>query len=152
MIELNKEPITLFVIADPFLSNKSYRLNDCSIGYRAFVQGMYSPEQAEDELLFQEYIFKQFSTPFDDECKYRISALFANKFLEEAKKQGKKIDGLIWQSAINIDNKLNDALCVAILPEIIDNLFQAPDYFLYMKEYENGGINNWDKKELIGKK
>ena len=149
---VNKEPITLFVIADPFLSNKSYRLNDCSIGYRAFVQGMYSPEQAEDELLFQEYIFKQFSTPFDDECKYRISALFANKFLEEAKKQGKKIDGFIWQSAINIDDKLNDSLCVAILPEIIDNFFQAPDSFHYMREFNNGGFNKLEKKELVKSK
>lgn len=146
---VSKETITLLVIADPFLNNKSARLNDCSIGFRTFVQERYSPSIANEELEFQKFIFNQFSTPFDEECKYKIPALFANQFLEEAKKKEIKIDGLVWQSAINIDDKLNDALCVAILPETIDRSFKAPNYFLYMKEFKSDEINRFEKKELM---
>ena len=144
-----KEPIALLVIADPYLNNKSCRLNDCTLHFRSFVEEQYTPDQVEDEFVFQNYIFKQFSTPVNEECAYKISALYAQKFLEEAKRQVKKIDGLIWQSAINRDDKLNDSLCVAILPEDIDNFFQVPDSFHYMREFNSGGFNKLEKKELV---
>ncbi len=143
-----KDPIRLLVIADPYLNNKSCRLNDCSKHFRTFVQGEFPSELAKKEFVFQRYIYEQFSTPFDDECKYRIPALYAHMLLSDAKKQKKKVDGLVWQSAINIDPNLDDALCVAILPEIIDGSFQPPDCFFYMEKYHKEAINKFKIKYL----
>lgn len=139
------EPLTLLAIADPCLDNKSYRLNNCAEGFRSFVSQKYPPQIAADEIIFQEFIFKHFSTPVNENYEYRISALFANKFLEEAKRKDKKIDGLVWQSAINSDDKLDDCLCVAISPETIESSFLPPTHFLFMKKYNS----NLERKELV---
>lgn len=131
----NIRPLSLLVIANPTIHNKSDRLNDSAEGYRAYVEACILEEFAEEEIQFQDFLYGRFSTHYNDEYEYKISALFSKKFLEEAKKKGVQIDGIVWQSAINIDDKLNDCLCVAILPETIDNSFQAPNHFYYIEEY-----------------
>lgn len=88
---------------------------------------------------FQEFMATQFRKPVKDgnEKEYMISAYYTH-YLRSI--LASIIAGVCYESAVNVDEKLNNILCAAIFPEFIDSsaLICIPKYFEYEFKYCNG--------------
>ena len=58
----------------------------------------------------------------------------------------KRIDGVIWQSSVAIDEKLNDTLCVAIKPKTIGSCMKCEEYSLYTFVVKNGKTSSYNRE------
>lgn len=132
---VTKSPISLMALSSPF-KNKSIRLTEC---IKDFINVAKATPETFLLIRFQEFLHNEFTKIVEVEKEYRISALFVKKLLDNSKKVGRRIDGVAWQSAVLIDEKLNDSLSVAIAPTVIDTCFKAPiNYCEYTVEIING--------------
>lgn len=93
----------------------------------------------EDAIAFQKFMCYQFTRSVNNDSQYKISALFTLEVI-------KIIDGVIWQSSVAIDEKLNDTLCVSIKPETADTCMEYKEYSLYTFVVKNGKISSYSRE------
>lgn len=134
----NRESITLMMLTNPQFDNKSPRMNDSAHCFNQLVREV---DDARNLMMFQKFMSEQFTKHVEvgHDYNYRISALFVENLQRNMTRAGKKIDGVVWQSAVNVDEKLNDVLSVAIYPSTIDSSFCKPsEYYEYKVQIKNG--------------
>lgn len=133
------DTISLLTLMKPDSTNKSKRLNEMVQDLLAYIKANTDRFSAEDAIAFQKFMCNQFIRPVNSDNQYKISALFTLEVI-------KRIDGVIWQSSVAIDEKLNDTLCVAIKPKTIDTCMKCEEYSLYTFVVKNGKILSYNRE------
>ena len=133
------DTISFLTLMNPDSTNKSKRLNEMVQDLLAYIKANTDKFSEEDAIAFQKFMCNQFIRPVSNDNQYKISALFTLEVI-------KRIDGVIWQSSVAIDEKLNDTLCVAIKPKTIDTCMKCEEYSLYTFVVKNGKISSYNRE------
>jgi hypothetical protein len=133
--------ISLLALMKPNATNKSVRLNEMVNGLYAFIDA--NNIDKEDAIYFHEYMCGQFTKRVNNNNQYKISALFTKEVIR------RKHGGVLWESSVAVDEKLNDTLCVAIKPEVVDSLMECTKYALYTFIINNGKITHYEREEFF---
>lgn len=120
-------------------TNKSQWFQQMKIEGIKKMQEHYKQDDFETQAAFQEFIASQFRKHVKEgeNNEYMISAYFTHHLHSLL---GYLLAGVCYESAVNIDEKLNNSLCVAIFPEFVDSYLQPP------KEYNDCTIEICNKK------
>lgn len=133
------DTISFLTLMNPDSTNKSKRLNEMVQDLLTYIKANTDKFSEEDAIAFQKFMCNQFIKPVNNDNQYKISALFTLEVI-------KRIDGVIWQSSVAIDEKLNDTLCVAIKPKTIDACMKCEEYSLYTFVVKNGKISSCNRE------
>lgn len=133
------DTISLLTLMNPDTTNKSRRLNEMVQDLLAYIKKNTDKFSEEDAIAFQKFMCNQFTQSVNSDSQYKISALFTLEVI-------KRIDGVIWQSSVAVDEKLNDTLCVAIKPETADTYMECEEYSLYTFVVKNGKISSYSRE------
>lgn len=111
-----RETISLFTIINPeSTGNKSDNLKRMAGELDSFMEENKDSFDKEDIILLQKFMYQQFNKKALPESDYWIPALFTMDLIKS-----EKIDGILYESAQVIDEKLDNVLCVAIKPESVE--------------------------------
>ncbi len=140
------DTISLLTLMNPDATNKSLRLNEMLQDLLVYIKTNVDKFSKEDAILFQKFMCNQFTKPINNnDCnQYKISALFSFEVIN-------RFDGVIWESSVAFDKKLNDTLCVAIKPKAVDSYMKCEDYSIYTFVFKDGKISfhNRDEFKLV---
>lgn len=135
------DTISLITLMNPDDTNKSKRLNEMVQDLLVYIKANVDKFSEEDVVYFQKFMCEQFTRSVNNNNQYKISALFTLEAI-------RKYDGVIWQSSVAIDEKLNDTLCVAIKPKTVDICMNCKEYSLYTFVVKNGKIS-YDREVIM---
>ena len=93
------------------------------------MQEHYKQDDFEVQADFQEFIASQFRKHVKEgkNNEYMISAYYTHHLRSLL---GCSLAGVCYESAVNIDEKLNNSLCAAIFPEFVDSYLLPPKEYL----------------------
>lgn len=113
---LVRETISLFTIINPeTTNNKSDNLKKMADELELFMEECKDYFDKEDVTSLQKFMYQQYNKKALTENDYWIPALFTMDLIKS-----EKIDGILYESAQVVDERLDNVLCLAIKPESAD--------------------------------